>query len=148
MSVTPCGAREGDVPWNLCLLEELVEGQERSWDSTLRWGLVRDDDLSLWSALIIGRRNTPFADRVYSLGVVCGPAYPYVVPEFRFVSEINLDGVDQVTGVVDTKAVPVLNEWKIQYRILDVLLDLQRKMDSEESKRLVQPPRGSLFEPY
>nr|CAD7457907.1 unnamed protein product [Timema tahoe] len=145
MSATPPGAREEK---NLRLLEELVEGQERSWGSTLRWGLVRDDDLSLWSALIIGPRKTPFADRVYSLGVVCGSAYPYIVPEVRFVSGINLDGVDQVTGVVDPKAVPVLNEWKIQYRILDVLLDLQRKMESEESKRLVQPPRGSLFEPF
>ncbi|CAG2052922.1 unnamed protein product [Timema podura] len=103
MSATPPEAREENVPRNLRLLKELVEGQERSCGSTLRWGLVRDDDLSLWSALIIGPRKTPFADRVYSLGVVCGSAYPYVVPEVRFVSEINLDGVDQVTGVVDPK---------------------------------------------
>ena len=50
--------------WNFCtvvprsfkLLEELEDGEKTSDDSTISWGLVRDDDVTLtyWQATLIG----------------------------------------------------------------------------------------------
>lgn len=55
---------------------------------------------SEWNATIIGPMNTKFDQRIFSLKVICGPDYPKIPPTIRFITKINLPGIDS-KGVVE-----------------------------------------------
>mmetsp|Transcript_20787 Transcript_20787/g.60242 ORF Transcript_20787/g.60242 Transcript_20787/m.60242 type:complete len:202 (-) Transcript_20787:274-879(-) len=127
------------VPRNFRLLDELEKGQKAERASQVSWGLARDDDMSLteWNGTIFGPIDTIFDNRIYALTLTCGPNYPDVPPEVRFVSPIHMVCV-QADGQVNPSWGPFGN-WKRHFTIESVLDHLRREMSSAANRRLPQP---------
>lgn len=84
-------------------------------------------------------------ERIYELRLVCGNDYPNKPPSIKFVTKINMPGVDPNSGVVDSKAVSVLKNWTKDNTIQDALLGIRKEMESNTFKKLSQPSEGSNF---
>ncbi|KAH9479892.1 Ubiquitin-conjugating enzyme spm2 [Psilocybe cubensis] len=135
------------VPRNFRLLEELEKGEKGIGDGSCSYGLEDGDDIlmSNWNGTIIGPGHTVHENRIYSLKITCGPAYPDARPEVEFISRVNLPFVNQMNGKVDPAKLPVLANWSRALSIEHVLVEIRKEMASFNNRKLPQPPEGSTF---
>jgi len=135
------------VPRNFRLLEELEKGEKGLGAEGCSYGLQDRDDLLLtnWNATIFGPPHSTHENRIYSLKIHCGDQYPEHPPDVSFISKINLPCVDDRTGKVDPAKLPCLNQWKRDFTMETILIDLRRYMAHAAHRKLPQPPEGSTF---
>ncbi len=134
------------IPRNFKLLEELEASEKGTGDMSISMGLVNSDDIFLteWNASILGPQGGPFDGRLYELRVTAGPEYPLKPPVVRFVSRVNMAGVDQRTGDV-TRDFPALSNWNRDMTLESVLVALKNSMNVPNNRRLPQPQEGATF---
>jgi ubiquitin-conjugating enzyme E2 variant len=116
------------VPRNFKLLEELERGEKGvDLPSEISYGLTDASDMSMthWTATILGPNYTCFENRIYTLILQCGPSYPQLPPEIRFLSKINANFVD-ATGSIITDKIQSLVNWNEDRCILNVLEDIKK----------------------
>ena len=90
-------------------------------------------------------QQTRHEGRLYFLTIHCGPAYPKVPPEIRFVTRINMGCVDKTNGRVEP-SFPGIANWASSPKTFDyILMALKREMGSPANARLPQPPEGAEF---
>jgi len=100
--------------------------------------------MSEWNGTIIGPGHSTHENRIYSLKIHCGDAYPDEPPTVQFSSRVNLPFV-LPDGRVDPLKLPVLVGWKREKTLEDLLLEIREEMASTSNRKLPQPPEGSMF---
>jgi len=74
-------------------------------------------------------------NRIYSLKIHCGDAYPDLPPTIQFVSRVNLPFVSQTDGKVDPNKLPVLANWNRNNSIETILVEIRRFVPSIHLRR-------------
>jgi ubiquitin-conjugating enzyme E2 variant len=82
---------------------------------------------------------------IYELKIICGDEYPDSPPKIKFITKINMTGVDQYTGWVDNSKFSVLKNWSKENTIQDALNAIRKEMESSAFKKLTQPSEGTNF---
>ncbi|CAO1627020.1 unnamed protein product [Jaminaea pallidilutea] len=134
------------IPRNFRLLEELEKGEKGLGDGSCSYGLDDNTDtlMSNWNATIIGPSHSVHQNRIYSLQIHCGDAYPDQPPTVKFVTRINLPCVGG-DGKVSEKAFPVLAKWKRDFSLETILVELRRDMANQNNRKLPQPAEGTSY---
>eukprot|EP00549_Striatella_unipunctata_P026486 CAMPEP_0118719476 /NCGR_PEP_ID=MMETSP0800-20121206/29510_1 /TAXON_ID=210618 ORGANISM="Striatella unipunctata, Strain CCMP2910" /NCGR_SAMPLE_ID=MMETSP0800 /ASSEMBLY_ACC=CAM_ASM_000638 /LENGTH=146 /DNA_ID=CAMNT_0006626877 /DNA_START=22 /DNA_END=462 /DNA_ORIENTATION=- len=146
MQKTPAG-EVVIIPRNFKLLEELENSEKGQGDMAISFGLVDSGDtfLTNWNAGILGPPGTQHDGRFYELLIHCPKKYPAIPPDVRFISRINMNCVDQKTGVIITNKFHVTRNWQRNMGIEQILSGLRMEMCSDGNRRLRQPADGSTF---
>lgn len=134
------------IPRNFRLLEELEKGEKGMGNDSCSIGLDDMDDISMtnWNGTILGPPHSAYENRIYSLSIMAGEAYPSKPPVLKFLTKINLPCVDGSGNVLDEK-LPALAEWKPETTMENVLLALRKYMASTNNRNLPQPPEGETY---
>lgn len=137
------------VPRNFRLLEELEKGEKGLGAEACSYGLAEGDDITLanWNGTVLGPPHSAHENRIYSLRLYCGPDYPDVPPTVQFITQINLPCVNPRNGEVDPSKLPCLAQWKRDFTMETVLIELRRYMAHPNHKKLPQPQEGLTYGP-
>lgn len=135
------------VPRNFRLLEELERGEKGIGDGTVSYGMDDADDIYMrsWTGTIIGPHNTVHEGRIYQLKLFCDKDYPDRPPTVRFHSRINMTCVNPETGLVDQRKFNLLSNWRREYTMENILIQLKKEMATSHNRKLVQPPEGTFY---
>ncbi|KAM0702964.1 hypothetical protein Q7P35_010396 [Cladosporium inversicolor] len=146
------------VPRNFRLLEELEKGEKGLGAEACSYGLDEGDDLLMtnWNGTILGPPHSVHENRIYSLKIHCGPQYPDSPPDVTFISKVNLPCVNASNGKptiltpllppqVDLAKLPSIANWKRDFTMETVLIEIRRYMAAPANKKLPQPPEGTNF---
>ena len=135
------------VPRNFRLLEELEKGEKGLGAEACSYGLDEGDDLLMtnWNGTILGPPHSVHENRIYSLKIHCGPSYPDSPPDVTFISKVNLPCVNASNGKVDLSKLPSIANWKRDFTMETVLIEIRRYMAAPSNKKLPQPPEGTNF---
>ena len=95
--------------------------------------------LSHWQATIFGLPNTSIQDRDYFLKLECPENYPNVPPRIRFVTKINMPGVDAHGNVGPS----IVQNWNRNSTMAQALVQIRNAMKA--CTRLQQPPPGATY---
>lgn len=106
----------------------------------LQEGAAYAEQLGLWTGTILGVEGTATADRIYELAIRCPPGYPEEPPEVRFVTQINLDGVQARTGAVSRA---LLGAWVPEHGMVGALCAIRAHM---VGLRKAQPAANLKFQ--
>uniref|UniRef100_A0A8C3SP48 Uncharacterized protein n=1 Tax=Chelydra serpentina TaxID=8475 RepID=A0A8C3SP48_CHESE len=60
-------------------------------------------------------------------------------------SKINMNGINNSNGIVDTRSISLLAKWQKSYSIKVVLQEPRRLMMSKENMKLPPPPEGQTY---
>ncbi|KAM7271909.1 hypothetical protein ACFE04_031123 [Oxalis oulophora] len=133
------------VPRSFRLLEELERGEKGIGDGTVSYGMDDADDIFMqsWTGTIIGPPNTVHEGRIYQLKLFCGKDYPDNPPSVRFQTRVNMTCVTAETGMVEPSLFPMLANWRREYTMEDILLQLKKDMMSPQNRKLTQPPESN-----
>ncbi|EPS40714.1 hypothetical protein H072_5375 [Dactylellina haptotyla CBS 200.50] len=135
------------VPRNFRLLEELEKGEKGQGAEACSLGLDDGDDIMMsnWNGTILGPPHSVHENRIYSVKLHCDENYPDVPPSVQFISRVNLPCVDQNTGQVIPTQLTCLAQWKRDYTMEHVLVELRRSMAHPSNRKLPQAPEGSTY---
>ncbi|KAJ8602907.1 hypothetical protein MRB53_042291 [Persea americana] len=149
------------VPRNFRLLEELEKGEKGLGADACSYGLDEGDDLLMtnWNGTILGPPHSVHENRIYSVKIHCGPSYPDSPPEVTFISKVNFRVLineqerydsssitrPQLTQQVDFSKLPSLTQWKRDFTMETILIEIRRFMAAPANKKLPQPAEGTNF---
>jgi ubiquitin-protein ligase len=99
------------VPRSFRLLEELERGEKGIGDGSVSYGMDDGDDVFMrsWTGTIIGPNHSVHEGRIYTVKLFCDKEYPDRPPSVRFHSRINMNSVNQETGVVSNQNLILIN---------------------------------------
>lgn len=90
--------------------------------------------------------QSPFDGRIFKLRLTCGDEYPERPPEVRFMSKVNMHGVNPSTGAVEPGRIKILgSEWRREFTMETALLAIRQEMQAPHNRRLQQPPEDATF---
>jgi ubiquitin-conjugating enzyme E2 variant len=99
-----------------------------------------DNTFTYWNASIIGPN-----ERIYELKLICGEEYPSKPPKFKFITKINMPGVNETNGWLDINVIQLLKNWTRNNTIEDALKAIRKEMETPNFKKLKQPDEFATF---
>ncbi|KAF3540866.1 hypothetical protein F2Q69_00020455 [Brassica cretica] len=109
-------------------------------------GISRTPSLAAFNCMELIPVLTAYEGKIFQLKLFCGKDYPQSPPTVRFLTRINMSCVNPDNGVVEPSHFPMLSNWRREYTMEDLLMQLKKEMMSTHNRKLSQPLEDSNTE--